>query len=54
VPLAEIMGRVPSAEAFNRSAPDTGSMGLLNLAATPAQRAVWLDPLLIREIRSCL
>lgn len=53
-PLAEIMGRIHwSSEVFNCSAPDTGNMELLNLFATPAQRAEWLDPLLIGEIRSC-
>jgi len=53
-PLAEIMGRIHwSSEVFNCSAPDTGNMELLNLFATPAQRAEWLDPLLMGEIRSC-
>lgn len=53
-PLAEIMGRIHwSSEVFNCSAPDTGNMELLNLFATAVQRAEWLDPLLIGEIRSC-
>jgi len=54
-PLAECMGRVPwAAEVFNCSAPDSGNMELLQLFATPAQRACWLDPLLRGEIRSCI
>jgi acyl-CoA dehydrogenase len=53
-PLAEMMGRIHwASEVFNCSAPDTGNMELLSLAATPAQRAEWLDPLLIGGIRSC-
>jgi len=53
-PLAEIMGRVFwASEVFNCSAPDTGNMELLHLAATPEQRARWLVPLMNGEIRSC-
>jgi acyl-CoA dehydrogenase len=53
-PLCEIMGRVPwSAEVFNCSAPDSGNVELLQLFATPAQRRLWLDPLLAGEMRSC-
>ena len=53
-PLAEIMGRLFwASEVFNCSPPDTGNMELLHLAATPAQRARWLDPLFRGEIRSC-
>jgi acyl-CoA dehydrogenase len=53
-PLAEIMGRVPwSAEVFNCSAPDSGTMELLQIAASPAQAERWLQPLLRGEIRSC-
>jgi len=52
-PLAEIMGRVPwSSEIFNCSAPDTGNMEILKRFATPEQKARWLDPLMIGEIRS--
>ncbi len=53
-PLAEIMGRVPwAAEVFNCSAPDSGTMELLQIAASPAQAERWLMPLLRGEIRSC-
>ncbi len=53
-PLAEIMGRVPwAAEIFNCNAPDSGTMELLQIAATPAQADRWLNPLLRGEIRSC-
>ena len=53
-PLAEIMGRVTwASEVFNCSAPDTGNIELLHLAATPEQAGQWLAPLLAGEIRSC-
>ncbi len=53
-PLAEIMGRVPwAAEVFNCSAPDSGTMELLQIAASPDQVQRWLNPLLAGEIRSC-
>ena len=53
-PLAEIMGRVPwASEVFNCSAPDTGNIELLQLFATPAQRAQWLLPLMEGTMRSC-
>ena len=52
-PLAEVMGRLPwASEVFNCSAPDTGNMELLQRFATPAQRALWLQPLLQGDIRS--
>ena len=52
-PCAEIMGRLPwSSEVFNCSAPDTGNMELLHLAATPLQKERWLKPLLDGRIRS--
>jgi len=53
-PLAEAMGAVPwAAEAFNCSAPDSGTMLLLQQHATPDQARQWLWPLLRGEIRSC-
>ncbi|NTV86135.1 MAG: acyl-CoA dehydrogenase [Burkholderiaceae bacterium] len=53
-PLAEIMGRVPwASEVFNCSAPDTGNIELLHLAATPDQARQWMNPLLEGTIRSC-
>jgi acyl-CoA dehydrogenase len=52
-PCAEIMGRFDwASEVFNCSAPDTGNMELLHLAATPGQQERWLKPLLEGRIRS--
>ncbi len=52
-PLAETMGRLPwAAEVFNCSAPDTGNMELLHRFATPAQRTLWLAPLMNGKMRS--
>ncbi len=53
-PLAEIMGRIPwSPEVFNCNSPDSGNMEILQLCASPEQRAQWLAPLLDGTIRSC-
>lgn len=52
-PLAEIMGRVPwGSEVFNCHAPDVPNMEVLQMFATPAQKAQWLRPLLEGRIRS--
>jgi acyl-CoA dehydrogenase len=53
-PLAEITGRIPwSPEVFNCNSPDSGNMEILQLCASPQQRAQYLDPLLAGTIRSC-
>jgi acyl-CoA dehydrogenase len=53
-PLAEITGRIPwSPEVFNCNSPDSGNMEILQISASPEQRARWLDPLLEGSIRSC-
>lgn len=39
--------------AMNIHAPDEGNVHLLDVVATPAQRARWLAPLVAGEVRSC-
>ncbi|MBV9522434.1 MAG: acyl-CoA dehydrogenase family protein [Alphaproteobacteria bacterium] len=52
-PLAEIMGRLVWAPAvFNCHAPDVPNMEILQMFATPGQKARWLRPLLEGTIRS--
>jgi len=52
-PIAEITGRLPWApEVFNCQAPDVPNMIMLQHAATPVQRKLWLEPLLEGRTRS--
>ena len=52
--LLEAAGRSPLGPlALNCAAPDEGNIHLLDVAATPAQRARYLKPLVRGEARSC-
>ncbi|ANK80778.1 MAG: acyl-CoA dehydrogenase [Rhizobiales bacterium NRL2] len=52
-PIAEILGRVGwASEVFNCHAPDVPNMEILQMFATPEQKARYLAPLLLGETRS--
>jgi acyl-CoA dehydrogenase len=51
--VAEVLGRLEwASRVFNCHAPDVPNMELLQLFATPEQKAAWLEPLLEGEIGS--
>lgn len=51
--IAAELGKCPLAsESMNCSAPDTGNMEVLERVGTPAQKEMWLKPLLEGKIRS--
>ncbi|WP_373003849.1 acyl-CoA dehydrogenase family protein [Hyphomonas sp.] len=51
--IAAELGKNPMAsETMNCSAPDTGNMEVLERVGTPAQKEIWLKPLLEGKIRS--
>jgi acyl-CoA dehydrogenase len=53
--INEQLGRSPIApRIFGTSAPDTGNMEILWLAATPQQKRKYLEPLVADDIRSCI
>jgi alkylation response protein AidB-like acyl-CoA dehydrogenase len=52
--VSERLGRSPLGHfAFGAQAPDAGNIEILHRYGTPAQRARWLEPLALGEIRSC-